>query len=477
MVESRYQIVADRLIAYWGGEIAGQETREALRQLDDRIDRKVAEKEEFQEPWRLARRAPEEHRRLIGQTLATLAKSDSVTGHLVSILAPQGPVPKTTGPRLRYEDFAIEIASGDGGEWTVRVLDSPEGGGRAKFSPPFVDAESESLIRAIELSVRRSGERTVRPAGRRSRPAASEPQELGKRLFTALFQGSIRDRWVASLARIGEQPDRGLRLRLVFALGAQPGLAAIGALPWELLCHPETGDFLARDVRTPLVRFLDVPRATVPAPAAPPLRVLLVPANLADRPLELAREHERIATEWSALRSVCVETVEANPERLRERLRSKDYHVLHFMGHGDFADQGELLFDAGDGTAAPVAGRVFGEILRGIVSLRLVVLNACSSGELPRRDGLDPYSGVASALVAAGLPAVLAMQFPISDVAAVTFSETLYRRLAAGDPLEAAVAEGRLAVHCADPDSLEWATPVLYQRVLDRGLIRNLVPR
>jgi hypothetical protein len=67
----------------------------------------------------------------------------------------------------------------------------------------------------------------------------------------------------------------------------------------------------------------------------------------------------------------------------------------------------------------------------------------------------------------AGLPAVLAMQRPISDGAAITFSQALYARLIAGDPLDAAVAEGRQSIHSMAPRSMEWAVPALLMRAPD----------
>jgi hypothetical protein len=70
----------------------------------------------------------------------------------------------------------------------------------------------------------------------------------------------------------------------------------------------------------------------------------------------------------------------------------------------------------------------------------------------------------------AGVPAVVAMQFPISDRAALAFSTSLYRALAAGDPVDAAVTEGRMAVFTQAPDSWEWATPALYLSVPDGRL-------
>jgi len=70
----------------------------------------------------------------------------------------------------------------------------------------------------------------------------------------------------------------------------------------------------------------------------------------------------------------------------------------------------------------------------------------------------------------AGVPAVVAMQFPISDQAAIAFTDCLYPRLAQGLPLDTAVGEARKAIRIADRSSLEWATPVLFMRTPDGKL-------
>jgi hypothetical protein len=57
-------------------------------------------------------------------------------------------------------------------------------------------------------------------------------------------------------------------------------------------------------------------------------------------------------------------------------------------------------------------------------TLRLVVLNACEGG---RASVEDPFAG-SPAPGAAGLPAVVAMQFPITDAAAVTFASEFAQR-------------------------------------------------
>ena len=66
-----------------------------------------------------------------------------------------------------------------------------------------------------------------------------------------------------------------------------------------------------------------------------------------------------------------------------------------------------------------------------------------------------------------GIPAVLAMQYAITDRAAIEFTTTLYESLADGYLVDAAVTEARKAISLAVNHSVEWGTPVLHMRAPD----------
>jgi len=152
---------------------------------------------------------------------------------------------------------------------------------------------------------------------------------------------------------------------------------------------------------------------------------------------------------------------------LQRPLRLREYHVLHFIGHGGWdedAQDGALALEGADRKARLVTGRDLGLMIRGgRRSLRLVVLNACE-GARSARD--DPFGGVAQALVRQGIPAVIAMQFEISDPAALVFSQSFYQAIADGLPVDVATLEARRAMF-AEGNEVEWATPVLYLRSPD----------
>jgi len=271
----------------------------------------------------------------------------------------------------------------------------------------------------------------------------------------------------------------GLRIKLRFDL-QDPELARLHALPWELLCQPETKRFLCLDRRLPVVRYLEVPTGVAAMAVPSPLRILVVMANPSGLPqLDVEKERRLLDAAWSNHQGIESEVLEdPDPSRLHARLAQGPWHVLHFMGHGAFdatAGAGVLYFVGPQRNPLPLSGVALARLLGNFLpELRLVVLNACNTALTTAPSGLDPFSGVAAALMEGGLPAVLAMQAPIRDQAAISFSSVFYRHLAAGDPVDVAAAHGRLEIYLSDQGSAEWATPVLFMRVPDGRLFAPL---
>jgi hypothetical protein len=223
-----------------------------------------------------------------------------------------------------------------------------------------------------------------------------------------------------------------------------------------------------------------VPQARNANPPLPErLRVLVASAEPRGCDLlNLEQEIEGIRKAFSADRTVeIVPLGQVNLGKLRRALVESEFHVLHFLGHGEYdpeSGEGVLYFEDGRRKAEIVRGRHLADQLLDRSSLRLAFLNACRTA---RASSSQAFGGVATALVRAGLPAVIAMQFPITDGAAITFSETVYRRLAAGDEIDAAVTEGRLAIVSREPKSLEWGTPALFLHVADGRLFDGRAPQ
>ncbi len=378
---------------------------------------------------------------------------------------------------FEYEDFALRIDSLIDG-FRVRLVRSPFGPREESFSPPYSSRELAALLDSLARALASSGSQTARHLRPAPMSLASEswsPEAIGDELFRSIFKGSILQCFTSSLHHVENLPNTGLRVRLELD-PTQSGLAFLGALPWELMYRAETRDYLSRNLLTPVVRYLDVSHLQIaPPPIHDQLRILVHVSSPEGVPrLDHESELARIESAWGQRADIRI----IRPERptlraLRGLLRDTSPHVLHFIGHGNFeptTGHGSLLFEDAEGRPHPVTGGLLAETLKIGHRIRLVFLNSCTGARYPRQEGQDPYHGVASALLMGGVASVLAMQFAVSDRAAVDFSDAFYDALAAGDPIESAVAEGRLAVLRERPDSWEWATPALYMGV-DHGRI------
>lgn len=340
-----------------------------------------------------------------------------------------------------YRPFDIAFAYDDRSGYRVEVLRSPVGQAEDAFASPLNQADIDGW---------QSGH-----------PDAEQVRWLGAALFDALFSGPVGTALHSSLARM----DDGDGLRLNLRLNRTPELAA---LPWELLYDAASRRFLALDERTQIVRYLAL---NLPEPESlhlqPPLRMLAVLVSPADMDgLDVEREWAGLSQALAPLQAsggLVLERLESPTlDGLRRRLLQESVHILHFVGHGLFdgqSDTGGLVFADADGNAALAAASDVATLLRNHRSLRLVFLNACE-GAIGSQ--ADVFSGVAQTLVQQGIPAAIAMQREISDGAASVLAGAFYEAVAAGYPVEAALAQARIALSTAG--NQEWATPALFIR-------------
>ena len=361
--------------------------------------------------------------------------------------------------QFSYQDFDLLIEPGPPGSYRARVLRSPAGeSAPVQFTLPFSGLELENFV----LKVSR-GRSTRRGAGR---PESAPLKDFGGKLYGAVFQDELRDILQRSLSLTSAQS--GLRLRL--RLADTPELAD---LPWEFLYDPRRGRFLAQSRRTPLVRYLDLPDPPQPLSVEGPLRLLVMISSPSNYSALDTDQEWRLLTGALARQQVegrvIIERLTASMSELRRRLRRDAFHVVHFIGHGRYRPDwgsGVLVMEDHAGQAQDVTGEELGGLLTDYHQTRLAVLNACEGA---RTDANDPFAGVAQSLIQQGLPAVVAMQFEITDDAAIVFAREFYGAIADGDQLEAALAEARGAIR-DEGNPTEWGTPVLYSRAPDGRL-------
>lgn len=373
-----------------------------------------------------------------------------------------------------FLNFDIQITHKNGEQYDIDV-NSPVGdNSRLEFNKSQLLSNDNSIVENDSSASLPSNNRlfdfgdnenTFNP--RILKPLDSgQAKNLGKSFFSTIFGGELYANLKSSIVYANQQKAN-LRIRL--NLTNAPALAV---LPWEYLCN-EKDLFLAKDRSTPVLRYLnhDAPVEELLISIAP-LRVLVVISLPFDQSkLNAQKEWENIKNAFEELEKqkkiefVRLEnaTFDSLEETLALQPEDKPFHVLHFIGHGAFKkaeNRGYLLFENTNGTADPHSSEELADILRNYRALRLIVLNSCEGASLSPQDS---YSGTAQDLLyRANVPSVIAMQYEISDIAALTFSERFYKVLALNNPIEEAVWSARQAMSRAG--KTEWVTPVLYMR-------------
>jgi TPR repeat protein len=358
---------------------------------------------------------------------------------------------------LTYLEFELEMQRA-GDRYVARIIHSPAGEATQVFSLPFSQDKLENLV--LKLG---SGPRSTRTI---HSPEMEAAKELGGKLFDAVFAGDLRACFKSSLDHALEEEGRGLRIKL--RLQEVPQLADI---PWEYLFDSSTDRFFAQSNQTPIVRYLSI-REKVPALAVTfPLRIVVMVSSPSDYArLDVEREKSKIneaLKDLAGAGKIQLEFLEsATLTALVHSLRKQDCHVFHYIGHGGFdkqSEEGVLVLEDDRGRSWLAGAHRVGTVLHDCRSLRLAVLNACEGA---RNSQTDPFAGLAASAVRQGIPAVVGMQFEITDQAAIIFAREFYGAIADGFPVDAALAEARKIIYLA-PNDVEWGTPVLYMRSPD----------
>jgi len=365
---------------------------------------------------------------------------------------------------LDYLDFELEIGQPTGQAYPIAVLSSPAGNARTVMQWPLGELALENRLKDVQIALLSAG------GGRRTllTPAEQAVQRFGAELFDLLFSGEVRNRYDVSQLEAHHQ-GKGLRVKLRI----QP--PALAVLPWEFLHDPRRGEYICLSQQTPLVRYLELPQTIRPLAVTPPLRILAMIASPTDvPPLDVETERQRLDQALAPLQEAGLVELHwlagQSWRDLQRALRREQWHIFHFTGHGDFdtlREEGLIVLANAAGRPERFSAGDLGRLLADHRSLRLAVLNACLGAQGSTR---DLFSSTAATLVRRGLPAVVAMQYTITDAAAIEFTQTFYESLADGLPVDAAMSEARKAISFAVANTLEWGTPVLYSRAPDGQL-------
>jgi tetratricopeptide (TPR) repeat protein len=253
-------------------------------------------------------------------------------------------------------------------------------------------------------------------------------REFGRKLYQQIFTPDIERIWLENKAS---------NEFLVLCIRIATDADELETIAWETLFDGE--EFITAGTKTTITRLpLDVPPQAV-LPAVPlPLKMLALVSSPLDLPdqsrLQMEREQEILLEAINdpagqgRLRADFED--EAKLEILEGSLETP-YQIFHFTGHGIAPENGGgLLLEDAQGKSRPTSiAEVLQSLQRGENSLRLVVLSGCQTA---RTLNIGGFRDMARGLLRRKIPAVIAMQFSISDTGGLQFAESFYTRIAAG---------------------------------------------
>ena len=309
----------------------------------------------------------------------------------------------------------------------------------------------------------------------------SEPdvKRLGELLFSSLLDEKLKHEFL-NLYHKAQQENAVLRMELDVDERTLPGLAV---LPWEFMHVPSSADHgsfwpaTAPNVVFSRWRSLRHFPEPIQLKLGERLRIAMAVAAPQD---EGVVKYQRI---WKELKeNARTERIDllpiispANRFSIDEVLEQSP-HIFHFIGHGRLKDEnnndsGQVALVDDFGSAEWVNADHFSELFSRHKP-GLVLLQSCESGA---RSDSNAFTGVASQIVQMNIPAVVAMQFVVSNPTAQRFALEFYKRLAENAPVDKAAQEARrrIALGPSGYKSRDFATPVLFMRVREGSLFQR----
>ena len=310
---------------------------------------------------------------------------------------------------------------------------------------------------------------------------SSELQVLGMHLYRAIFNGAVEALFERVFRQACSQQER-LRVQLSF----RQDVGELASLPWEYLYYPDTdaepGFCFATALTLVLSRYMPSTskRDETLRSTDNKLRILVVVSQPTDLgPVIAEPVIEQIEKLKEQLPIELTVHTDTTLDSLVDKIEEVNPNVVHFIGHGRFnrdEAQGQIaLLAAVTNVAEWCADDQFASVFTQVRARpRLVFLQLCESATVELSAFSATFAGLAPKLIQAKIPAVLAMQYPISNLAAIAFSKAFYESLGKGEAIDDSVQKGRFRITtrvAGAMNSRVFGTPVLYMRSRDGILL------
>jgi CHAT domain-containing protein len=305
-------------------------------------------------------------------------------------------------------------------------------------------------------------------------------KRIGQILYFALFPGPISWAFQQTLKQLKRTESIALQLRF------DSDAVEVARYPWELI---HDGNYsLVGSGKVVLTRYITYSAPAYSLQVKSPAHLVYV----APRPTNIdalgQNERDAILQVLQQVEDLQVTTLEPSTYRaFVNTMRQTRYQIIHYDGHGVFARccpqckamnqphlticancQGNLsdvmptaylAFEDDNQHADFISAEEFTAPLIG-TEISLAYVSACQSATV-RSETL--FGGLAPALINAGIPAALGMQYAIEVNASADFANAFYTRLAKYESIHKAVAEARIQLF----RSQTWFIPALYLRSSD----------
>jgi hypothetical protein len=306
-------------------------------------------------------------------------------------------------------------------------------------------------------------------------------QEIGSRLFDFVFQRKVLDLYRDSY-KAAKEKDQPLFIKLYV------NHHDLSYVPWETLWDKANRIYISTFPYTPFSRGLSPNEDEKPLASGRPIRILGMAARvktlngilvdaidvdgeqgMIKRALEKLETSENVKINWIP---------SAKARDLNRGLARGDegnpWDVFHFIGHGGYDPDRGMGFIVVQEEGGSKGTQLYSDSLKDFLiqprrTPKLVVLNSCSGAQ--GQPG-DLFSSMAADLIEGGIPAIIAMQFEISDQMAIAFSEAFYTYLGDGESIQTALAHTRAELRARNFG--EWISPVLYMRSPDGAIFRDV---
>jgi len=282
---------------------------------------------------------------------------------------------------------------------------------------------------------------------------------LGQTLYKSVFVPQILLVYYQSNKKL--KSGDGIRIRLVIET------SKLGNIPWEVMHDGQ--DFVSLYSEYPIVRGMREAFHVRQTPVSGSIRILYVWSDPSDLPaLDLSLPADEIKKLLGKNKRISFDVLShATLISLRKSLLST-YHVICFAGHGT---ENYILLEKETGKEKheELSAKELARELEGR-PIQLVFLAACQTAGKP----LEDLAGFAQTLaIETQIPAIVAMQYEISDDQANLFTARYLEIIANFRPLDVALAEARKTLLKEHNILRDVFSPVIYLQSKTSNLFQH----